>query len=257
MAELLLIRKLKEDGSGNQEILDTLAGNRVSGGTAVPVSTRNVSENNGDENNGNDPILSETDDNDREASDSNGESTAPARPRHALTCQTCGKAFEHTNPRLRDCLDCYRSKRKERRRGSTPRVVIQHPLAQQAASKSREAATIEPSTDAQLEALSENGNNGSSVTSINHSGKAVRNYRKAIDETRHITGNLKRRLDRTDLPEGERKWLEQIYAYQLILHQGWRHLTEYRSASLHQSQPQAQTAESSSEIVISASAGES
>jgi len=55
----------------------------------------------------------------------------------------------------------------------------------------------------------------------------VRNYRKAIEETRQITGSLKRRLERPDLPEGERRWLEQIYAYQLILHQGWRHLAEY------------------------------
>jgi hypothetical protein len=59
----------------------------------------------------------------------------------------------------------------------------------------------------------------------------VRNYRKAIEETRQITGSLKRRLERPDLPEGERRWLEQIYAYQLILHQGWRHLAEYRAAS--------------------------
>ena len=30
------------------------------------------------------------------------------------------------------------------------------------------------------------------------------------------------------LPEAERRFLEQIYAYQLILHQGWKHLSEYR-----------------------------
>jgi hypothetical protein len=63
----------------------------------------------------------------------------------------------------------------------------------------------------------------------------VRNYRKAIEETRQITGSLKRRLERPDLPEGERRWLEQIYAYQLILHQGWRHLAEYKSATVQQS----------------------
>lgn len=56
----------------------------------------------------------------------------------------------------------------------------------------------------------------------------VRNYRKAIEETRQITSNLKRRLERPDLPEAERRFLEQIYAYQLILHQGWKHLSEYK-----------------------------
>ena len=38
------------------------------------------------------------------------------RVKHSLTCQTCSKVFEHMNPKLRDCLDCYRTKRKERRR---------------------------------------------------------------------------------------------------------------------------------------------
>jgi len=38
-------------------------------------------------------------------------------------------------------------------------------------------------------------------------------------------------LERPDLHEGERRWLEQIYAYQLILHQGWRHLSEYKSGT--------------------------
>ena len=56
----------------------------------------------------------------------------------------------------------------------------------------------------------------------------VRSYRKAIEETRQITSNLKRRLERPDLPEAERRFLEQIYAYQLILHQGWKHLSEYK-----------------------------
>jgi hypothetical protein len=68
--------------------------------------------------------------------------------------------------------------------------------------------------------------------------KPVRSYRKAIEETRLITGSLKRRLERPDLPEGERRWLEQVYAYQLILHQGWRHLAEYKSGSTGQHKPQ-------------------
>jgi hypothetical protein len=73
--------------------------------------------------------------------------------------------------------------------------------------------------------------------------KPVRSYRKAIEETRLITGSLKRRLERPDLPEGERRWLEQIYAYQLILHQGWRHLAEYKSGSPSQAKQAHQAAE--------------
>ena len=36
-----------------------------------------------------------------------------------LSCQTCGKEFEHSNPKLRDCLDCYRLKRKERKKNNS------------------------------------------------------------------------------------------------------------------------------------------
>jgi DNA-binding transcriptional MerR regulator len=246
VAELSLIRKLKEDGLGNQEILDALASSRESGGTPyIPPPVRN-----GDEH----ASTSEVDQEASDASTEDGLSAASSRPRHTLTCQTCSKSFEHTNPRLRDCLDCYRSKRKERRRGA-PRVVIQHPLAQQAANKVRgEATTLESSADSQLEIVDGNGQNGSSNSvAVSRTPKTVRNYRKAVDETRHITSNLKRRLDRTDLPEGERKWLEQIYAYQLILHQGWRHLLEYRSASSHQPQTSAVTETSEAPIAANES----
>jgi hypothetical protein len=149
------------------------------------------------------------------STDASGQST---KAKHALTCQTCGKTFEHMNPRLRDCLDCYRSKRKERRRGGDRqhKTVIQHPLAQQATTNKSAAVPMQPLATAPV-----------------HSS-AVRNYRKAIEETRAVTGNLKRRLERPDLAEGERRWLEQIYAYQLILHQGWRHLAEYKSAGQQQ-----------------------
>ena len=146
------------------------------------------------------------------------------------------------NPRLRDCLDCYRTKRKERRRGGSDRHknVIQHPLAQQAVSKNAvqngqvvvatnaiatNGATIQPV--AQIMPLSPVTQSHSPILQKG----PVRNYRKAVEETRHVTGSLKRRLERPDLPEGERRWLEQIYAYQLILHQGWRHLAEYKSAT--------------------------
>jgi DNA-binding transcriptional MerR regulator len=152
-------------------------------------------------------------------------SAAAQRSKHSLTCQTCGKAFEHMNPRLRDCLDCYRTKRRERRRGSADRhkSVIQHPLAQQAASKSpthtqqavQPVVTLAPAVTTNKQTT-------------------VRNYRKAIEETRLITANLKRRLERPDLAEGERRWLEQVYAYQLILHQGWRHLAEYKAQGKEQ-----------------------
>lgn len=158
------------------------------------------------------------------------------RLKHTLTCQTCGKTFEHLNPRLRDCLDCYRSKRKERRRGGDRhKNVIQHPLAQQVASKmaNQQQGSERPHRAAKPVAPPPKTFNQSqtSVTQpiIGGLKTKVRSYRKAIDETRHITSSLKRRLERPDLPEGDRRWLEQIYAYQLILHQGWRHLAEYRS----------------------------
>ncbi len=165
----------------------------------------------------------------QESDEASGEvadlSAAAQRSKHSLTCQTCGKAFEHMNPRLRDCLDCYRTKRRERRRGSADRhkSVIQHPLAQQAASKSptHTQQVVQP-----VVALA--------PTITTNKQTTVRNYRKAIEETRLITANLKRRLERPDLAEGERRWLEQIYAYQLILHQGWRHLAEYKAQGKEQ-----------------------
>lgn len=203
-----------------------------------------------------------------EESSENGESDAGAdgRPKHSLTCQTCGKTFEHMNPRLRDCLDCYRAKRKERRRGGDRhKNVIQHPLAQQVASKmasQKDGAPAEPAAErperaeraerAERPERGERQNYAPTRTAAprqertqlqSHSASSaaqpvigglktkVRSYRKAIEETRNITGSLKRRLERPDLPEGDRRWLEQIYAYQLILHQGWRHLSEYKSAT--------------------------
>ena len=158
--------------------------------------------------------------------------TVPVRSKHSLTCQTCGKVFEHMNPRLRDCLDCYRTKRRERRRGSSDRHknVIQHPLAQQATTKTAQQAQV-PSIELPIEQPVR-----SSQPTITRQ-PTIRNYRKAIEDTRHITANLKRRLERPDLAEGERRWLEQIYAYQLILHQGWRHLAEYKQAGQQQGRP--------------------
>ncbi len=227
------------------------------------------------------------------------------RVKHSLTCQTCSKVFEHMNPKLRDCLDCYRTKRKERRRDGSDRhkTVIQHPIAQQAASKmaSQQQQNQEQSTERterterpapgqdrdrpqrrdrndrdrtndrergndrdrnsgadrnpdrsaerdrsnDRDRDSEQTNFNAPAAALNHQGptnqpmvgglmRKVRSYRKAIEDTRQITGSLKRRLERPDLPEGERRWLEQIYAYQLILHQGWRHLSEYRMATQQQ-----------------------
>lgn len=172
------------------------------------------------------------------------------RSKHSLTCQTCSKVFEHMNPRLRDCLECYRAKRKERRRGGDKhKNVIQHPLAQQVLNKSQQKEG-QPSEDAPASAPTGRGvreprterepreqsmqvvrPQSSSTISAQPSRHQVRNYRKAIEETRTITANLKRRLERPDLPEAERRWLEQIYAYQLILHQGWRHLSEYKAGN--------------------------
>ena len=218
---------------------------------------------------------------DGQGEDNGLDASGEPRAKHSLTCQTCGKVFEHMNPRLRDCLDCYRTKRKERRRGGSERHknVIQHPLAQQAASKApvaqsntapaaarepreiretrepREAREPRESRDSREHReprereprereprereFAETAAAPSPVVPAPYQAPAiqraqVRNYRKAIEETRQITGSLKRRLERPDLPEGERRWLEQIYAYQLILHQGWRHLSEYKSATVSQ-----------------------
>jgi len=192
------------------------------------------------------------------ASEEGDEESEPGdgKSKHSLTCQTCGKVFEHMNPRLRDCLECYRAKRKERRRGGGDRHknVIQHPIAAQVANKvaqqsdrsersdrpertdrsertdrpERFAATARESAAAPVERVAQ------SVVNVAPPRTQVRNYRKAIEETRQITGSLKRRLERPDLPEGERRWLEQIYAYQLILHQGWRHLAEYKATTQQQ-----------------------
>lgn len=197
-----------------------------------------------------------------------GEGDGDGRLKHSLTCQTCGKTFEHMNPRLRDCLDCYRAKRKERRRGGDRhKNVIQHPLAQQVVSKMANQqqqqqqeqqddsptapAAVASSAPVQRRAPSsqqqqQRRDRSRDITSIPSQNVGVtqpvigglktqvRSYRKAIEETRQITGSLKRRLERPDLPEGDRRWLEQIYAYQLILHQGWRHLSEYRAQTNQQ-----------------------
>ncbi len=201
---------------------------------------------------------------DADSAQSEGDS-GDGKPKHSLTCQTCGKVFEHMNPRLRDCLDCYRAKRKERRRGGAERHknVIQHPLAQQAASRQaqqsaangapveserivEEAPRRTPPRERERDrdrgerepaaAVSQPYIAPAAQSQVVAQGlqRTVRNYRKAIEETRNITGSLKRRLERPDLPEGERRWLEQIYAYQLILHQGWRHLAEYKAATQQQ-----------------------
>ncbi|MBU6451431.1 MAG: MerR family transcriptional regulator [Cyanobacteria bacterium REEB67] len=259
-----------------------------------------------------------------------GDGDGSERSKHTLVCQTCSKTFEHMNPRLRDCLDCYRAKRKERRRGGDKhKNVIQNPIAQQVVNKAQQAALPAAQgngASAAPAALSGNGGRegrparepreykdredkavnfgvqgeprepmrdprdvreprepresreprevrepreardfrdreprervAAASAAPRHSSpqqdqptawaqmqKPVRSYRKAIEETRLITGSLKRRLERPDLPEGERRWLEQIYAYQLILHQGWRHLSEYKSGSPSQAKQQQQAQE--------------
>lgn len=179
--------------------------------------------------------------------------SADGKSKYSLTCQTCNKTFEHMNPRLRDCLDCYRIKRKERRRGGDKhKNVIQNPLAQQVVSKNQQLAQqqqqgevepvsaaapapaavlaprerVEPRKVSVREQL--NFAPVGTTPPVYQQRSQVRSYRKAIEETRQITSNLKRRLERPDLPEVERRFLERIYAYQLILHQGWKHLSEYK-----------------------------
>ena len=232
-----------------------------------------------------------------------GDGDGSERSKHSLVCQTCSKTFEHMNPRLRDCLDCYRAKRKERRRGGDKhKNVIQNPIAQQVVNKAAAASALPsareprearegrepreprefreredkvvsfavgegaperapreprerpdrvdrgdraPAASAAVTAAMQRqaAAQNEQPTAWAQMQKPVRSYRKAIEETRLITGSLKRRLERPDLPEGERRWLEQIYAYQLILHQGWRHLAEYKSGSPSQAKQQHQAQE--------------
>jgi DNA-binding transcriptional MerR regulator len=270
MEELLTVRQLKEEGLTNAQVLDMLAEKRKSYAvseadymdrneeiTEGNLETQTSQSDSLTENNESQEIttkkgtggkLKEIDEESSEDIKSPEEDETDdkqdTKPKHSLTCQTCGKAFEHSNPRLRDCLDCYRSKRKERRRGgSKHKNVILHPLAQQAANNnaSLENGPASNQEDSELTAAeSGNGKAGTSDSAGDHktgplpvqrnANSPVRNYRKAIDETRNITSSLKRRLERPDLPEAERRWLEQVYAYQLILHQGWRHLSEYKAA---------------------------
>jgi len=284
MEELLAVRQLKEDGLTNAQVLDNIAAKRKTSAASeadymeknqeITDSNLETKTNRTDSLTDNNEIqenakIKNTDktfsDGDEESHEDNKSAVSEeaddkqdTKPKHALTCQTCGKAFEHSNPRLRDCLDCYRSKRKERRRGgSKHKNVIQHPLAQQAANNNASLENASASNDSQEDtglAAAEPGNgrtgtvahdtasdlrtndprtsdHRSNIQPVQRNGStAVRNYRKAIDETRHITSSLKRRLERPDLPEAERRWLEQVYAYQLILHQGWRHLSEYKTA---------------------------
>jgi DNA-binding transcriptional MerR regulator len=268
MEELKMVRSLKEDGLTNPKVMELLEANRAEGpkepspkakdSGRAPKSKIAIDEaeapeikKGGKRHKEEEPEAEEAEKAEDDAPESKsaeeaeGETGADQKPKHSLTCQTCGKVFEHMNPRLRDCLDCYRTKRKERRRGGSDRHknVIQHPIAQQVVSK----AAHQNQTASAAQASYENGDavvalpsipvapvvspqpsNGAVSSGALQRGQ-VRNYRKAIEETRQITGSLKRRLERPDLPEGDRRWLEQIYAYQLILHQGWRHLSDYKN----------------------------
>jgi DNA-binding transcriptional MerR regulator len=283
MKELHEIRRMKEEGMPNTEIMDALTGMRPKSSKPKskekPETNKRASKSNQEEENNDaeDNVeLEASEDNDEdskpqakkerykdnrkpayrkkvkasEEAEETAEEESSSEPsetqtekeeedtpleigqvdksKHSLTCQTCGKTFEHLNPRLRDCLDCYRAKRKERRRGGADRHknVIQHPLAQQVLSKSQQNNNQNaPATVAPIVVMPTSNNQLVKQTN------GVRSYRKAIEETRQITSNLKRRLERPDLPESERRWLEQIYAYELILHQGWRHLAEYKAST--------------------------
>ena len=261
LAELLEVRRLKEEGISNPEVLERLAGKRtlnqsnqvddmeekIVSDLEVPAIAEHPQEEALAQSaaESSDLAASEAEHAAEGAEATDGDAAGQSnRPKHLLTCQTCTKTFEHTNPRLRDCLDCYRTKRKERRRGGDKhKNVIQHPIAAQAANKALQLQNARNGEEEELLEGAEDFGNGKTATpaddirpvapSISQAVSAVlrgpvRNYRKAIEETRQITGSLKRRLERPDLHEGERRWLEQVYAYQLILHQGWRHLGIYR-----------------------------
>jgi DNA-binding transcriptional MerR regulator len=274
MDELQLIRQLKEDGLTNPKVLEELEERRAkqsapkSRGKERPKATKaapkvvEVQREQEEEQEEEAPVqppkrgskqaskvtvtkeqpepIEEPEE--EESTEPTGDlSAAGGRSKHSLTCQTCGKVFEHINPRLRDCLDCYRTKRKERRRGGSDKHknVIQHPVVQQVIAKSSQSQlqahsqAAEPSQPLQQPQPRESYAPPPAQPTVPRQS-TVRNYRKAIEDTRGITASLKRRLERPDLPEGERRWLEQIYAYQLILHQGWRHLSEYRAGTKEQ-----------------------
>jgi len=274
MEELKMVRSLKEDGLTNPKVMELLEANRAEGpkepsskgkdsartpkskaandeAEAPPESRKGGKRHKEEEPEEGEKLEAEAEAEEdapesKSAEEAEGDAGADQKPKHSLTCQTCGKVFEHMNPRLRDCLDCYRTKRKERRRGGSDRHknVIQHPIAQQVVSKAahqNQHASIAQASYENGDAVvalpsipvapvvSPQPSNGGAVSSGALQRGQVRNYRKAIEETRQITGSLKRRLERPDLPEGDRRWLEQIYAYQLILHQGWRHLSDYKN----------------------------
>jgi len=272
MEELKMVRSLKEDGLTNPKVMELLEANRAEGPKEPPAKSkdketsraaktkaapeeaeaapetkkggrRHKEEEESEEGEKADDDADSPEG--KSAEEGEGDASGDQKPKHSLTCQTCGKVFEHMNPRLRDCLDCYRTKRKERRRGGSDRHknVIQHPIAQQVVSKAAHQNQNAPAAQANYEngdalvalpsipvapTIAAPPSNGISTSALVQRGQ-VRNYRKAIEETRQITGSLKRRLERPDLPEGDRRWLEQIYAYQLILHQGWRHLSDYKN----------------------------
>jgi DNA-binding transcriptional MerR regulator len=275
MEELKTIRRLKEDGLTNPKVMEQLEANRSEDPPSAPAKSKDKEPSQRLSAKAK-PAADEVEDSPAETKKTSrrakvdeeprepdlgspegeepagspeqtderaGEAGSDQRPKHSLTCQTCGKVFEHMNPRLRDCLDCYRTKRKERRRGGSDKHknVIQHPIARQVVNKASQQSQSVPLVPAY-----ENGESPADQPhamaapvlppppTVGHLNSAlqrgqVRNYRKAIEETRQITGSLKRRLERPDLPEGDRRWLEQIYAYQLILHQGWRHLSDYKN----------------------------
>jgi DNA-binding transcriptional MerR regulator len=281
MEELKMVRSLKEDGHTNPKVMELLEASRAEGPkepspkakdkdasrqaskakVAAPEESEapepkrggkrhkeEEPEEEGEKADEDSPESKSAEEGEREGE--GDEAGADQKPKHSLTCQTCGKVFEHMNPRLRDCLDCYRTKRKERRRGGSDRHknVIQHPIAQQVVSKAAHQNQNAPAAPPSYEngdaivALpsipvaptislppANGGGSSGAVSSGALQRGPIRNYRKAIEETRQITGSLKRRLERPDLPEGDRRWLEQIYAYQLILHQGWRHLSDYKN----------------------------
>src|SRR5277367_2997689 len=159
MEELKMVRSLKEDGLTNPKVMELLEANRAEGPKEPPAKSkdketsraaktkaapeeaeaapetkkggrRHKEEEESEEGEKADDDADSPEG--KSAEEGEGDASGDQKPKHSLTCQTCGKVFEHMNPRLRDCLDCYRTKRKERRRGGGAerhKNVIQHPLA--------------------------------------------------------------------------------------------------------------------------------
>ncbi|MBI1272252.1 MerR family transcriptional regulator [bacterium] len=230
MQELRELRRLKEEGLTNPQVLEEIerqrANSKKTHATEAKVTSRTKESFEASEV----EEKSEMDAEKKSHTEFNSELTGkhPSVRAESMSNESEEKATSRTRSRNRD-------RRRERRYGGDKQKnVIQHPLAQQVFEKmARKEPYQRPANYIPKPKPVQNSQSAAQPVVSGITTK-VRSYGKAIDETRRVSSSLKRRLERPDLPVGERRWLEQIYAYQLILHQGWRHLADYRAATKRQ-----------------------